>query len=77
MLVLMDLTKLYFAVKDLRLHVDYKALIEFVKDEYCEVDEEDIKFEAYTLYNPQNNGQVKFIERLETMGVSVTKNTFD
>jgi len=73
----MDLTKLYFAVKDLRLRVDYKSLIEFVKEEYPEVDEEDIKFEAYTLYNPQNNGQVKFIERLEAMGVSVTKNTFD
>ena len=76
MLVLIDLTKLYFAVKDLRVHVDYKSLVNFVKEEYEEVDEEDIRFEAYTMYNGNNVGQVKFIENLESLGMKVVRQPF-
>jgi len=76
MLVLVDLTKLYFAVRDLRLHIDYGSLIEFIKDEYQDLNEEDIKFEAFTLYDPKNVGQIKFLENLESLGVAINKHKF-
>jgi len=71
-MICMDLSRLYFAIRDLNITINYEKLINVL------IENRDTKketIEAFTKADPKNKNQSKFLERLEKLGI--TLRTYD
>lgn len=67
MLVCIDLSRLYFAIRSLGVAVDYEALLNVFEEKATD----EVEFVGFTTADPGNAKQAKFIERLNEMYVDV------
>ena len=73
MLVCIDLSALYFTIRKLGITVNYEKLTSWVMA-HCEErlfgdsGKENIELHAFTVADPKNTSQTKFLERLRTLG---------
>jgi hypothetical protein len=67
MLICIDLSRLYFAVRSLNVSIDYEALLDLLEQRASG----DVDVVGFTIADPGNAKQAKFIERLNDMDVEV------
>lgn len=67
MLVCIDLSRLYFAIRSLGVAVDYEALLNVLEERASD----EVEIVGYTTADPGNVKQAKFLERLAEMDVNV------
>jgi hypothetical protein len=84
MLVGIDLSALYFAIRDLNITINYDRLINWLKGEafkhLCSAEAmatEVIDIHAFTIADSKNQSQSKFLERLTSLGVSLHVYSFN
>ena len=68
MLIAVDLSRLYFAVRDLKLRLDYEKLFNLL---IGDTPKEETTIHAFTVANTENKKQRKFLARLSELGVEV------
>jgi hypothetical protein len=69
MLVCVDLSSLYFAIREINITVNYESLIEWLRSQS---DSEDaVEIHAFSIADPKNQSQTKFLKRLEGLGVTL------
>jgi hypothetical protein len=73
MLIAIDLSRVYFAVRDLKLRLDYEKLFDLLVGD---TPKEEVTIYAFTVANPDNKKQRKFLERLRELGVHVVTYSF-
>tara|TARA_B000000460_G_scaffold242477_1_gene210220 strand:- start:2769 stop:3242 length:474 start_codon:yes stop_codon:yes gene_type:complete len=67
----MDLSRLYFAIRDLNVTINYEKLINVLLKS-CEGENPSGEIlEAFTKADPKNKNQSKFLERLEKLGINL------
>lgn len=76
MLVCIDLSALYFTIRKLGITVNYEKLTAWIKGQcedqlFGEGSPEEIELHAYTVADPKNTSQTKFLDRLSTLGYSL------
>ncbi len=69
-MICIDLSRLYFAIRDLNVTINYEKLLNVLLGE-----NKDQKVEAFTKADPKNTNQNKFLKRLEDLGY--TLHTYD
>tara|TARA_Y100000114_G_scaffold157313_1_gene189582 strand:+ start:3839 stop:4306 length:468 start_codon:yes stop_codon:yes gene_type:complete len=65
MLICIDLSALYFAIRDLSITINYESLLTLLKERFgssCEI-------HAFTIANSKNVSQQKFLDKLKSLGV--------
>jgi hypothetical protein len=67
MLICIDLSRLYFAVRSLNILLDYEALLDVLEERFSD----EVEIIGFTTADPGNTKQAKFIERLTEMDVLV------
>lgn len=67
-MVLVDLSRLYFAVRDLKITIAYEKLFSTLREGRGSPDDEVV---ALTVADKKNVSQQKFIERIQALGVKV------
>lgn len=67
MLICIDLSRLYFAVRSLNIAIDYEALLNLLEERAVG----DIDIVGFTIADPGNTNQAKFIQKLEDLDVEV------
>lgn len=67
MLICIDLSRLYFAVRSLGVSIDYEALLDMLEERA----EGDVDVIGFTIADPGNTNQAKFIQKLEELGMEV------
>ena len=67
MLICIDLSALYFAIRDLGITINYESFLSLLKDEFGDSSE----IHAFTIANAKNVSQQKFLTKLSTLGVNL------
>lgn len=67
MLICIDLSRLYFAIRSLNISIDYEALLDLLEERSSG----DVDIVGFTIADPGNAKQAKFLERLNEMDVNV------
>lgn len=67
MLICIDLSRLYFAIRSLNIAIDYEALLDLLEERSSG----DVDIVGFTIADPGNAKQAKFLERLNDMDVNV------
>ncbi len=76
MLVCIDLSALYFTIRKLGITVNYEKLTSWIND-HCEEklfgvnSGEKVELHAFTVADPKNTSQTKFLERLKALGYNL------
>ena len=73
MLVCIDLSALYFTIRKLGITVNYEKLTSWLKSEcseklYGDNSSEAVELHAFTVADPKNTSQTKFLDRLASLG---------
>ena len=81
MLVCIDLSALYFTIRKLGITVNYEKLTAWLTSEcekslYGSASGEDIELHAFTVADPKNTSQTKFLDRLRSLGYSLNVYNF-
>jgi len=69
MLVCVDLSSLYFAIREINITVNYENLITWIKSQATGDDV--VEIHAFSIADPKNQSQTKFLKRLEGLGVTL------
>ena len=67
MLICIDLSALYFAIRDLSITINYEKLVSELKSTF----DEKAEIHCFTIANEKNVSQQKFLARLEQLGVEL------
>jgi uncharacterized LabA/DUF88 family protein len=73
MLIVIDLSSLYFSIRDLNITLNYEKLITYFKDQFGE----ETELHAFTVADSQNTSQTRFLEKLKGLGVELHIYGFD
>jgi len=67
MLICIDLSALYFAIRDLSITINYESFLSLLKAKFGENSE----IHAFTIANAKNISQQKFLTKLSSLGVNL------
>ena len=67
MLICIDLSAMYFAIRDLNITINYEKFLTELRSRFGE----DAAIECFTIAKSTNVSQQKFLQKLETLGVNL------
>ena len=70
MLICIDLSKVYFALRDLGITIDYEELLKVIKEK-VDTGGNDVQLEGFTVADSRNVGQARFLGKLTEMGIKL------
>ena len=69
-MICIDLSRLYFAIRNLGVTINYEKLVNVLLKN-CESGDTEETIEAFTKADPKNKNQNRFLERLEGLGINL------
>ena len=71
MLICIDLSKTYFALKELGITINYDELLAVLKEKVNASGDKEVELEGFTVADYRNIGQRRFLSKIQEMGVKL------